>query len=113
MFFFFPSFLFLIPMGVCQGLIRWAADSFSGGTLFATYEQILPHDPFGQTMMQHLQNRGCSLRGLLKYPDIPSQKARFLALGYTRHAAFDMNHIYRHFLARTEVGRGGSGVDNR
>lgn len=46
-----------------QAVIGWAAEFFarSPGLLFLTYEQIHPHDQFGQTMMHNLRLRGCPL----------------------------------------------------
>jgi tRNA wybutosine-synthesizing protein 4 len=37
-------------------VIRWAAQSFPAAA-FLTYEQILPHDAFGQMMVRHLEVR--------------------------------------------------------
>jgi O-methyltransferase involved in polyketide biosynthesis len=37
-----------------DALIRWAAQSCESA-VFITYEQIVPHDPFGQTMIRNLE----------------------------------------------------------
>jgi hypothetical protein len=38
-----------------QAVIEWAAREFVGGAVMVTYEQILPFDAFGQTMVKNLQ----------------------------------------------------------
>jgi hypothetical protein len=38
------------------------------------YEQILPHDPFGQTMINHLKSRGCPLLSVESWPDLQAQQ---------------------------------------
>jgi len=86
-------------------VIQWAAGKFTGGAVFVTYEQILPNDPFGKTMKENLESRGCSLLGLDAYPDLESQKERFLKLGWKRHDAWDMNDVYKYYLPVDELKR--------
>lgn len=147
-----------------DAIINWANGMFTGGSVFVTYEQIRPNDPFGQTMLKNLRSRGCSLKGtrelvrvpwgvvllcycclvcmycallqlltrvranrrinqfarhsfmrirflyvsttgLLNYPDLESQRRRFLSRGWDRHAAWDMNDIYKYYLDRADVKR--------
>jgi tRNA wybutosine-synthesizing protein 4 len=85
-------------------VLQWAANGpFTKQLLLATYEQIHPDDPFGRTMMFHLANRGCALLGLLEYPDIPAQRARFLNSGFSRFQGWPMNDVYANFLDKDEV----------
>lgn len=86
-------------------IIEWAAKNFTGGAVFCSYEQIHPHDPFGQTMMKNLKSRGCSLLGLETYPDLPAHRKRFLDLGWAHWSGWDMNDIYKHFLNPSELAR--------
>ena len=51
------------------------------------------------------QSRGCPLRGLLTFPDIPTQVNRFLSAGWQHSSAVDMNFIYNSFLPRARVAR--------
>jgi O-methyltransferase involved in polyketide biosynthesis len=63
--------VYLEPEESCA-LIAWAARAFPR-SVFATYEQIRPHDSFGQVMARNLAERGYSLRGLAAFPDPAAQ----------------------------------------
>jgi len=73
--------------------------------MFVTYEQIRPHDAFGQMMMRNLEERGYKLRGLNAFPDLNSQIARYTELGYQACTSIDMNDVYYRLLPRAEVAR--------
>jgi len=89
-----------------RAVIEWSCSSmWTGGSVFVSYEQILPFDAFGRTMIQNLQQRGCSLLGLEAFPDIPSQRQRYLSAGYTHYKGLDMNHIYSLYLDQNDVKR--------
>lgn len=45
--------LVYIPVEKSNALIKWCSDNFIN-SVFATYEQIKPEDPFGQVMIQNL-----------------------------------------------------------
>lgn len=66
--------IYLEPEESCA-IIAWTAKAFERA-VFVTYEQIRPHDAFGQVMARNLEERGYSLRGLHAFPDIQSQTAR-------------------------------------
>eukprot|EP01061_Rhynchopus_euleeides_P033614 TRINITY_DN5646_c0_g3_i7.p1 TRINITY_DN5646_c0_g3~~TRINITY_DN5646_c0_g3_i7.p1 ORF type:complete len:340 (+),score=154.18 TRINITY_DN5646_c0_g3_i7:29-1048(+) len=61
---------------------------------FLTYEQINSDSPFGAMMVQNLQQRGCPLLSLSRYPTISSQAERYLRLGFEQAMCNDMNHIH-------------------
>ncbi|XP_066199386.1 tRNA wybutosine-synthesizing protein 4 [Saccopteryx leptura] len=82
-------------------LIAWAARRFPNG-LFVIYEQMRPHDTFGQFMQQHFQQLNSPLHGLDRFPDVESQERRFLQAGWTACSAIDMNEFYRCFLPAEE-----------
>jgi tRNA wybutosine-synthesizing protein 4 len=86
-------------------LIQWSAKQFTGASIFVCYEQILPNDPFGLTMINNLNTRGCKLLGYEKYPDLAAHKERYLTAGYQVYEGWDMNEIYRYFLDPKEVKR--------
>lgn len=82
-------------------LIAWAAQRFLNA-LFVIYEQMRPHDTFGQFMQQHFQQLNSPLHGLDRFPDVESQQHRFLHAGWTACRAMDMNEFYRCFLPAEE-----------
>jgi len=82
-------------------LIKWTHDFFHKG-MFIVYEQIKPYDAFGEVMLRNLEARGVPLTSIKKYPDLESQKKRFLELGYTHIDAKDMNDIFKVLLSPTE-----------
>jgi O-methyltransferase involved in polyketide biosynthesis len=58
------------------------------------YDIINPNDAFGKTMVINLSLRGIQLRGIHKYPLVPSQKSRY-EQWFERVQAFHMLDIYR------------------
>ena len=84
-------------------LLRYSASAFSGGSYFVSYEQILPHTAFGQTMLHNLQARGCPLLGLAAYPSLDAHRSRYTeAGGYERWAGWDMLRVYGSWLEAGE-----------
>lgn len=82
-------------------LIAWAAQRFPNA-LFVVYEQMRPHDAFGQFMQQHFRQLNSPLHGLDRFPDVEAQQHRFLQAGWTACSAIDMNEFYRCFLPTEE-----------
>jgi len=82
-------------------LIKWTSTFFQKG-MFILYEQIKPFDALGQVMLRHLEDRGVPLTSITKYPDLGSQKKRFLELGYTHVDAKDMNDIFNSLIGPAE-----------
>lgn len=82
-------------------LIAWAAQRFPNA-LFVVYEQMKPHDAFGQFMQQHFRQLNSPLHGLDRFPDVEAQQHRFLQAGWTACRAMDMNEFYRCFLPAEE-----------
>ncbi|XP_004623556.1 tRNA wybutosine-synthesizing protein 4 [Octodon degus] len=82
-------------------LIAWAAQRFPNA-LFVMYEQMKPQDAFGQVMLQHFQQLNSPLHGLDLFPEVESQRRRFLQAGWTACSAMDMNKFYRCFLPAEE-----------
>jgi hypothetical protein len=95
--------VYLEPEESCS-IIAWAAQSFSS-SVFVTYEQVRPHDAFGQIMARNLAERGYNLRGLNAFPDIASQRSRYLELGYTHVTVADMNDVYYNLLDKDAIAR--------
>lgn len=58
-------------------VISWAAERLPE-SLFVLYEQIRPHDPFGQIMQGHFLKLNSSIHSLQQYPDTAAQRRRFL-----------------------------------
>ncbi|KAM5235315.1 tRNA wybutosine-synthesizing protein 4 [Ctenodactylus gundi] len=90
-----------LPPESAEALIAWAAQRFSRA-LFVIYEQMKPQDAFGQFMLRHFQQLNSPLHGLDRFPDVESQRLRFLQAGWTACRAMDMNEFYRCFLLAEE-----------
>lgn len=97
--------LIYMPAVDTDRLINWSSNQFTGGSVFVSYEQIHPFDPFGQTMITNLIARGCPLLGYNDYPTIEAHQKRYHSLGYSRYQGADMNDIYRLKVDRTEIKR--------
>ncbi|KAF8820908.1 leucine carboxyl methyltransferase [Cardiosporidium cionae] len=83
-------------------VIKWASSAVKAPSAFIVYEQTNPTDPFGRTMVENLEARGCPLLGLHKYPTITSQIERYKQLGWKNCIATDMNDMYDKFIDQTE-----------
>ncbi|XP_055989418.1 tRNA wybutosine-synthesizing protein 4 [Sorex fumeus] len=82
-------------------LIAWAAHRFPDA-LFVVYEQMKPHDAFGQVMQQHFRQLNSPLHGLDRFPDVKAQQHRFLQAGWSSCTVMDLNEFYRCFLPTEE-----------
>lgn len=82
-------------------LIAWAAQRFPDA-LFVVYEQMRPHDAFGQVMLQHFRQLNSPLHGLDHFPNVEAQQRRFLQAGWKNCAVVDMNEFYHCFLPAEE-----------
>ncbi|KAJ3149515.1 hypothetical protein HDU86_006920 [Geranomyces michiganensis] len=88
-----------------EQILRAAAAMVRSG-IFVVYEQILPDDKFGQTMLQNLRMRGIELPGLTRWPDLEAQRRRFVECGWgDRCDAVDLNHYWDTVLSREEKER--------
>lgn len=52
-----------------------------------------------------IQQRGCPLLSIQKYPTLDSQKKRLLELGFDRSFAYDMNNAYNKLIDQKEKRR--------
>ncbi|KAI8589077.1 S-adenosyl-L-methionine-dependent methyltransferase [Geranomyces variabilis] len=88
-----------------EEILRAAAAMVRSG-VFVVYEQILPDDKFGQTMLQNLGMRGIELPGLTRWPDLDAQRRRFEECGWgDRCDAVDLNHFWDAVLPQEEKER--------
>ncbi|CAG8463375.1 84_t:CDS:2 [Diversispora eburnea] len=85
-------------------IVEWAGANLIS-TMFLVYEQILPNDAFGSTMLQNLKLRNIELRGIHAYPDLESQKSRFLSRGWSHAEAIDINEIHDSHIDSKELAR--------
>lgn len=69
------------------------------------YEQIRPHDAFGQQMLRNLQCRGCPLRGLHATPSLDAHEQRLTSNNWSRARAVDLNTIYQQHIHPAEKRR--------
>lgn len=115
--------LVYMPPRDSDALIQFLSAQFTTATM-VVYEQILPHDPFGKTMLknlavrdtfigrgeisltQHLnQGRGTPLLSVESYPTARDQRTRFLQRGWSHVLIGDMNAVYARLLDPTENAR--------
>mmetsp|Transcript_7120 Transcript_7120/g.12499 ORF Transcript_7120/g.12499 Transcript_7120/m.12499 type:complete len:324 (+) Transcript_7120:301-1272(+) len=87
-----------------SALLSWVRSTFPVAAL-VSYEQILPDDAFGRTMIGHFETRGCPLLAIHEYPDIKAQEKRFTSLGWSRAQALDMNDIYYKCIDKEDLQR--------
>ncbi|KAJ8012659.1 hypothetical protein DPEC_G00045190 [Dallia pectoralis] len=80
-----------------DAVIRWAARLLPQ-SLFVMYEQIRPHNPFGQVMEDHFLKLNSTLHALRSYPDLTAQTHRFLDRGWEQCVCLDMNDFYLNLL---------------
>nr|XP_046259052.1 tRNA wybutosine-synthesizing protein 4 [Scatophagus argus] len=76
-----------------DAVISWTAKLLPQ-SLFVVYEQIRPHDPFGQIMQDHFLKLNSALHALRQYPDTAAQRHRFLDKGWEQCVCLDMNVFY-------------------
>ncbi|XP_076603828.1 tRNA wybutosine-synthesizing protein 4 [Chaetodon auriga] len=76
-----------------DAVISWVAKLLPQ-SLFVIYEQIHPHDPFGQIMQDHFLKLNSTLHALRQYPDTAAQRHRFLDKGWEQCVCLDMNVFY-------------------
>ncbi|ESN92370.1 hypothetical protein HELRODRAFT_89574, partial [Helobdella robusta] len=82
-------------------LITWSCAFFSNA-IFISYEQIYPHDEFGNFMCEHFKSIGSPLKCINKYPTLSSQVQRYCNLGYESSIACSMAHYYIHHIKDSE-----------
>ena len=81
-----------------DALIEWVGSTCPRAA-FAIYEQILPNDPFGRTMVRNIASRGCPLKSIAKYPVLEDMCERFRARGWGGCVVGkDMDVVYRKVL---------------
>jgi hypothetical protein len=59
------------------------------------YEMIEPHDAFGRTMIDNINQRGCPLLSIYEYPTLASQIQRYQTAGFGAVEGYTMLEIYR------------------
>eukprot|EP01125_Pyxidicula_operculata_P019711 TRINITY_DN7166_c1_g2_i2.p1 TRINITY_DN7166_c1_g2~~TRINITY_DN7166_c1_g2_i2.p1 ORF type:complete len:279 (-),score=28.67 TRINITY_DN7166_c1_g2_i2:94-930(-) len=85
-------------------LIEWTTRMFQQ-SVFIIYEQIHPHDAFGEVMINNLMSRGVPLSSIMEYPDLQSQRQRMMKFGYQHVVALDINQICNLMIDRNEIMR--------
>jgi len=87
-----------------ERFLKWVLGKFPQAA-FTSYEQILPDDAFGRTMLNHFESRGCPLLSIRTFPDIQSETRRFETMGWPQVEVYDMNDVYYKCLPRDQVRR--------
>lgn len=63
---------------------------------------INPFDKFGETMIENLEERGCSLLGIKDYPDLEAQKKRCMDAELTSVEAMTALEYYNTKVPQAE-----------
>lgn len=71
-----------------------------GASLFLSYDQIGPDDPFGQVMTASLRHRGSPLKSIEAAPGLQAMRQRFVTAGYRHVASASMLDVYYKMLPR-------------
>jgi hypothetical protein len=61
------------------------------------YDQVNPHDAFGAMMVANITARGCVLKSIHAFPDLASQRRRYLERGWLRCEGKGENKIKNNF----------------
>ncbi|TPX35444.1 hypothetical protein SmJEL517_g02181 [Synchytrium microbalum] len=93
-----------MPPKDADKIIQWIPAHMSTAA-FITYEQILPNDSFGRTMIENLKMRNIELPGIYAYPTLESQKQRYLSAEWHRAESMDVNQIFDSCLSDAEHAR--------
>lgn len=87
-----------------DALIEWIGSTLPQAA-FALYEQILPSDPFGRTMVRNIASRGCPLKSIGMYPGLEEMCERFRTRSWQTVVSKDMDILYQHMLDSEEKAR--------
>lgn len=80
-------------------LIEWTSKDFAN-SYFVLYEQVEPHDNFGQAMISNLKSRGCPLLSIMEYPTIKDQENRFSSRGWEHVEVWNMEKVYKEVVSK-------------
>ena len=73
--------------------------------IFIDYEQIVPHDSFGQIMVRHFRKRNSALKCVEHYPTIHDHQRRFLSLGWKSCSILDIETVFKRNTGMHELKR--------
>jgi tRNA wybutosine-synthesizing protein 4 len=82
-----------LPPGKSVDVVKFFGDRARRGA-FVAYDPIEPDDAFGRQMMRNVESRGCAFAGIRDAPTVDGARERFLANGWRRAVALDMNETY-------------------
>ncbi|RKP02532.1 hypothetical protein CXG81DRAFT_10697 [Caulochytrium protostelioides] len=88
-----------------NAILDWVTANAGTRAAFVVYEQIRPHDAFGQQMLANLQQRHLALPGLLGCDDLAAQQARFAERGWATVEALDMRQAWERLVPAEEKAR--------
>lgn len=64
----------------CEQLLTALPLAQSELVVWASYDMVHPHDPFGRMMLKNIQRRGLRVPGFVDYPTLATQEERFLSI---------------------------------
>ena len=96
--------LIYLEPNISQSILELITKSFPISCI-VTYEQIMPYDMFGKTMIANLSSRQIRLLGLEAYPTLDTQKSRYIDAGFTKSEALDLVMVWNKWVSETEKNR--------
>ncbi|KAJ8324795.1 carboxy methyl transferase for protein phosphatase 2A [Batrachochytrium dendrobatidis] len=92
--------IYLDPI-VSHSILTTMASSFTTAVV-ATYEQILPNDAFGITMLNNLKTRNITLPGIHDCQTLEHQISRYIECGWTTSRAINLNTVWDKCISDSE-----------
>lgn len=88
----------------CNHILKWIPETFSN-SMIAVYEQVLPHDAFGQVMCAHFKKLGSPLKCIYRYPNIENQIKRYKDFGFNDCQAMRVIDFFKKEINNEERSR--------
>ena len=85
-----------------EKVLKWLTTFFTQNLAIVNFEMINPNDPFGSTMVENLEARGCQLLGLKDVQDEEAQVSRMTSSGFKSAHCDNMLRVHNSKLDDSE-----------